>query len=74
MMTTMVASKNAMNFLQHDICYFYQIIEKKSLSKKKINAEGYDSVFTKGGADLINNEYIVYDIAQTTIRFIVEIT
>ena len=45
-----------------------------SLNKKKINSEGYDSVFAKGGADLINNEYIVYDISQTTIRYIVEIS
>jgi poly [ADP-ribose] polymerase len=34
---------------------------------------GYDSVFAKGGADLINNEYVVYDNAQCTIKYLVQI-
>lgn len=33
----------------------------------------YDSVFAMKGADLINNEYIVYDDAQCTIEYLVEI-
>ena len=32
----------------------------------------YDSLFAQGGADLINNEYIVYKEEQCTIRYIVE--
>lgn len=33
----------------------------------------YDSVFAERGADLRNNEYIVYDDAQCTIKYLVEI-
>lgn len=33
----------------------------------------YDSVFAKGGADLRNNEYIVYHDAQSTIQYLVEV-
>ena len=44
-----------------------------SLSKAKLAKDGYDSVFAKGGADLRNNEFIVYDGAQCTIAYIVEI-
>lgn len=33
----------------------------------------YDSISALGGADLINNEFIVYNTAQTTIRYIVEV-
>lgn len=44
-----------------------------SLSKKVLEKEGYDSVFAKGGADLRNNEYIVYEPAQCTVTHLVEI-
>ncbi len=39
---------------------------------KKRNAK-YDSVFAKGGADLINNEYIVYNQHQCTVKYLVEL-
>lgn len=44
-----------------------------SLSKSVLARDGYDSVFAKGGADLRNNEFIVYDGVQCTIAYIVEI-
>ena len=44
-----------------------------SLSKKVLDKEGYDSVFAKGGADLRNNEYIVYNPAQCTVSHLIEI-
>lgn len=44
-----------------------------SLDEAKMKREGYDSVFAKGGADLRNNEYIVYNTYQSTIKFLVEI-
>jgi len=44
-----------------------------SLSKKVLGKDGYDSVFAKGGADLRNNEFIVYDGAQCTIAYLVEL-
>jgi len=51
--------------LHHDSsCY--------SLSKAKMDKDGYDSVFAKGGADLRNNEFIVYDGKQCTIAYIIE--
>jgi len=43
-----------------------------SLSKSVMNKEGYDSVFAQGGADLRNNEFIVYDGNQCTIAYMIE--
>ncbi len=44
-----------------------------SLDYKKLRNHGqYDSFFAKGGADLRNNEYIVYNSAQSTIRYLIE--
>ena len=43
------------------------------LSDKVLKKEGYDSVFAKGGADLRNNEYIVYNPAQCTVSHLIEI-
>ena len=43
-----------------------------SLSKSVMDKEGYDSVFAKGGADLRNNEFIIYDGKQCTIAYIIE--
>lgn len=44
-----------------------------SLSEKVLKKEGYDSVFAKGGADLRNNEYIIYNPAQCTVSHLIEI-
>lgn len=44
------------------------------LTKSEINRKGYDSVFAEGGADLRNDEYIVYDSNQCTIRYLIELT
>jgi len=44
------------------------------LNEEKLKAKGdYDSLFAKGGVDLRNNEYIVYNQNQCTIKYIVEI-
>jgi poly [ADP-ribose] polymerase len=44
------------------------------LNKKNLRKRGdYDSLYAEGGADLRNNEYIIYDDAQCTIKFLVEI-
>lgn len=48
--------------------------EHCSLDRSIMLRKGYDSVFAKGGYDLRNNEYIVYDVAQCTIKFLVEIS
>ncbi len=44
-----------------------------SLNRNKLANQGYDSVFAHGGADLRNNEYIVYDANQCTVSYLVEI-
>lgn len=44
-----------------------------SLCSNVLAKDGYDSVFAKGGADLRNNEYIVYNSAQCTVSHLVEI-
>lgn len=38
-----------------------------------VKENGYDSVFAKGGADLRNNEYIVYRPEQCTVSHLIEI-
>lgn len=43
------------------------------LTFKKVRDAGYDSVFAEGGADLLNNEYMVYQESQLTIKYLVEI-
>lgn len=44
------------------------------LTEKRLKDLGdYDSVFAHGGADLINDEFIVYNEAQSTIKYIVEV-
>lgn len=44
-----------------------------SLSSSVLKKDDYDSVFAKGGADLRNNEYIVYNSAQCTVSHLIEI-
>ena len=44
------------------------------LNKAKVEAKGCDSVFARGGVDLRNDEYIVYDSTQCTIRYLIELT
>jgi len=41
--------------------------------KLKARDSKYDSLFAKGGADLINNEYIVYNQHQCTVKYLVEL-
>ena len=55
--------------IQKHAAWCYELSEK-NLKKQGAN---YDSLFAKGGADLINNEYIVYNSAQSTIRYLVEV-
>jgi len=43
------------------------------ITKEKLNNDNYDSVFAHGGVDLINNEYIIYNPSQCTIRYIIEL-
>ena len=44
------------------------------LDRDKLLARGdYDSLFAEGGADLRNNEYIVYHEDQSTVQYIVQL-
>lgn len=54
--------------IKHHKSWCYQL-DEKSLKKY----DDYDSLFAEGGADLRNNEYIVYNEAQTTIKYLVEV-
>jgi len=48
--------------------------EMYSMSYKNLKSKGdYDSLFAKGGIDLINNEFIVYKSEQCTIKYLVEL-
>jgi poly [ADP-ribose] polymerase len=45
-----------------------------TLDERALNSKGkYDSLFAKGGIDLRNNEYIIYNAAQCTVKYLVEI-
>jgi len=56
--------------IKHHDSWCYELNEE---NLKKRGAR-YDSLFAKGGADLMNNEYIVYNSAQSTIRYLIEIS
>jgi poly [ADP-ribose] polymerase 2/3/4 len=45
------------------------------LTEQRMHDRGkqYNSVFAEGGADLMNNEYIVYNEAQCTVKYLVEV-
>jgi poly [ADP-ribose] polymerase len=45
-----------------------------SLNYNTIQKEGYDSVYAHKGADLINDEFIVYNVNQSTIKYLIEIS
>lgn len=45
-----------------------------NLNLQELKKRGdYDSLFAEGGADLINNEYIVYHEDQSTIKYLVQL-
>ncbi len=44
-----------------------------SLNHDKLQRTGHDSVFAHGGADLRNDEFIVYTSEQSTIKYLIEI-
>jgi poly [ADP-ribose] polymerase 2/3/4 len=59
---------NPLKISRHDSnCY--------NLSWENLKRRGdYDSVFALKGADLYNNEYIVYNDKQCTVKYLVEVT
>ncbi len=63
-----VHTGNQFHIQKHESwCY-----ELNEVNLKKKGAK-YDSLFAEGGADLVNNEYIVYNEKQCTVRYLVEV-
>lgn len=62
-----VHTGNWLKVLHHE--YWMYDITEKTLKSKGL----YDSLFAQGGADLRNNEYIVYNKNQCTVQYLVEI-
>lgn len=54
--------------IQKHQSWCYQLTETELKKRGK-----YDSLYAKGGADLRNNEYIVYNHNQCTVRYLVEV-
>ena len=44
-----------------------------NIDEQKVKQQGCDSVFAQGGADLRNDEYIIYNSNQCTIRYLIEL-
>ena len=44
-----------------------------SLNQKKLDKEGFDSVYAHGGIDLRNDEFIIYMGERCTIEYLVEL-
>lgn len=58
------------NIFDHGQRYSY---DYSSLNVKKCQANGFDSVFAKGGVDLRNDEAIVYESERVTIKYLIEL-
>ena len=43
------------------------------IDESQVKSRGCDSVFAKGGVDLRNDEYVVYNSNQCTIRYLIEL-
>lgn len=43
------------------------------LNEKDLKAEGFDSVYAHGGADLKNDEFMIYNPSKCRIKYIIEI-
>lgn len=43
------------------------------IDESQVKSKGCDSVFAKGGVDLRNDEYVVYNSNQCTIRYLIEL-
>jgi poly [ADP-ribose] polymerase len=44
------------------------------LDQRKVSAEGYDTVFCRGGGDLRNDEHVIYDASRCKIKYLIELT
>ena len=44
------------------------------IDESQVKSKGCDSVFARGGVDLRNDEYMIYNSNQCTIRYLIELT
>jgi poly [ADP-ribose] polymerase 2/3/4 len=44
-----------------------------SLNLSKVRRNGYDTVYAKGGIDLVNDEFIAYEAERCTIKYLIEL-
>ncbi len=51
----------------------YELNEQRLQERKKRFGKPYHSLFARGGVDLLNNEYIIYNQSQCTVRYLVEV-
>jgi hypothetical protein len=45
-----------------------------SINQARVNKEGYDTVFCRGGVDLRNDEHVIYDSSRCKIKYLIELT
>lgn len=43
------------------------------LNRKEVQAKGYDSLYARGGADLRNDEYVIFDENRSSIKYLIEL-
>jgi len=43
------------------------------LNKAKVNDKGFDSIYAKGGADLVNSEWVTFEENRSTIKYLIEL-
>jgi len=68
------ANKAFLALYQVNVGDMWQIVHgDSSLNLRKVKAAGHDTVFAKGGADLINDEHIAYESERSTIKYLIEL-
>jgi poly [ADP-ribose] polymerase len=43
------------------------------IDQARVNREGYDTVFCRGGVDLRNDEHVIYDSSRCKIKYLIEL-
>ncbi len=68
------ANKAYLALYQVNVGDMWQIVHgDSSLNLRKVKGAGHDTVFAKGGADLINDEHIAYESERSTIKYLIEL-
>jgi poly [ADP-ribose] polymerase len=68
------SNKAFLALYQVNVGDMWQIVHgDSSLNLRRVKAAGHDTVFAKGGADLRNDEHIIYESERSTIKYLVEI-